>query len=439
MEKAKILVIDDEPDIRELLLLSLSRMGFNALSAKDLAEAKHLIKSQTFSLALVDMKLPDGTGIDFLNYLKNENINCPTAMITAFGSIDNAVNALKAGAFDYVSKPINLENLKKIITAANRLNQQISINQGTGSPTIQAIIGQSPSMLIVKQTILKLARSEAPVYIYGESGVGKELVARQIHLSGGRSQGPFIPVNCGAISSELMESEFFGALKGSFTGAHKDREGLFRAANGGTLFLDEIAELPMAMQVKLLRAVQEKAVRPIGSSKEESVDVRILSASHKNLEKAVSDGTFRQDLYYRINVIEIKVPSLRQRQEDIPLLTEHILKKISVGLAPKVTNEAIARLKAYAFPGNIRELENILERAVALSDGSTIDEADLGLKTTKVTPKKNEGLDNALVEQEKAQILEALESCRWNKTKAAKVLGISFRALRYRLDKYNID
>ena len=452
-----ILIVDDEPDIRELLEITLSRMQLEPTAAANVNDAKEILSNQAIDLCLTDMRLPDGDGIELVSHIQEHFPSIPTAVITAHGNMDTAIKALKAGAFDFVSKPIDLKMLRKLIDGALKLN---AISDNFKSNTAQAsnLIGESEEMQKLQNTIHKLARSQAPVYIHGESGVGKELVAKEIHLQGPRSNEPFIPVNCGAIPTELMESEFFGHVKGSFTGATHDKQGLFEAAQGGTLFLDEVAELPLHMQVKLLRAIQERAVRPIGKQEEISVDVRILSATHKNLSEEVDAGAFRQDLFYRINVIELSVPPLRDRITDLEPLTHFILEKISTNYdlpSMKIDISAITKLTEYPFPGNIRELENILERATTLCEGDTITQSDIQLPTssqaysqieeepdedenTSITLPK-EQLEYYLEEKEKKAIVAALEKTRWNKTAAAKLLGISFRQLRYRLQKLDLD
>lgn len=435
---ANTLIVDDEPDIRELLTITLQRMDIPSKAAADLCEARALLEQEDFDLCLTDMRLPDGDGLELVEHIQQLYPELPVAVITAHGNMETAIQALKTGAFDFVSKPVDLENLRNLVFNALKL----AAKRSQTGPTI---IGESDQITKLRKTIKKLARSQAPIYISGESGTGKELVARMIHEQGSRSDHAFVPVNCGAIPAELMESEFFGHIKGSFTGANKDKQGLFQVANGGTLFLDEVAELPFPMQVKLLRAIQEKAIRPVGGHKEESVDIRILSATHKDLAKMVADGEFRQDLFYRINVIELNVPPLRDREDDVFLLVDYILSDLSIEVGESLTLSSSARkaLKAYAFPGNVRELENILERAMTLCDGDVIEEADLQL------PKDNfaeviSTSDDMLLEPyldaiERERIVAALEQTRWNKTAAAKVLGISFRALRYRLDKLGLD
>ncbi|MBW8312740.1 MAG: sigma-54 dependent transcriptional regulator [Rhizobium sp.] len=454
------LVVDDERDIRELLVLTLGRMGLRVDTAADVASAKAQLAQGTYDLCLTDMRLPDGSGQELIEHIAQRYPELPVAMITAFGNVEAAVNALKAGAFDFVTKPVDLAVLRRLVQHALDLNEQRK-----AAPASARLLGDSARMQQLRQTIQRVARSQAPVYISGESGVGKELVARLIHEQGSRAGGSFVPVNCGAIPSELMESELFGHKKGSFTGAHADKEGLFQAANGGTLFLDEVAELPLHMQVKLLRVIQEKSVRPVGAQAELPVDVRILSATHKNLAKLVEDGKFRQDLYYRINVIELAVPPLRQRREDIPVIAEAILKRLAGDQAeqlPALSEEAEAALAAYPFPGNVRELENILERAVALCDGQAIEvadlylpqvdsligqEADMPLRPIAAAPSPaippgladGTALPDAIEQMERETIQKALEANRYNKTKTAAQLGITFRALRYKLKKLGME
>ncbi len=468
MPKKNALIVDDEPDIRELLEITLGRMGIETLSAKDVTSAKALLQNNEFDFCMTDMNLPDGNGIELVQHINSNYPQVPVAIITAHGSMDSAVEALKAGAFDFVSKPVNLELLRSLVDTALNL-KPLDTKTGIDSPSL---LGETTVMIALRKQISKLARSQAPIYISGESGSGKELVARSIHENGPRAGGPFIPVNCGAIPSELMESEFFGHTKGSFTGAVADKEGLFQAANGGTLFLDEVADLPLAMQVKLLRGIQEKAIRPIGSQQELSVHVRILSATHKDLTTEVERGTFRQDLFYRINVIELRVPSLRERAEDIPVLAEDLLSRIADDYQvpkPRLSSEAISELTGYHFPGNVRELANILERAITLCENDIIMPDNLQLTLTSPTdeqftkpvydgeddarepeeaidktpgsalPKDEESLDSYLENIEKSLIVDALETTRWNKTAAARKLGITFRALRYKLKKLGLN
>jgi two-component system response regulator PilR (NtrC family) len=444
MTAKHVLIIDDEPDICELIEITLMRMGLSTRSAMNLADAYRLVEAEHFDLCLTDMRLPDGDGIEMVEYIQQQHPEIPIAVITAHGNMELAVKALKAGAFDFVSKPVDIQILRNLVSSATTLPGETNSSPVTDKTTIT---GQSPVVVSITKKIAKLARSQAPVFIHGESGSGKERVARMIHEQGSRAMAPFVPVNCGAIPAELMESEFFGHIKGSFTGASNDKEGLFQAANGGTLFLDEVAELPLNMQVKLLRAIQEKAVRPVGAEHELPVDVRILSASHKNLEQLVAEGQFRQDLYYRINVIDLTVPSLRDRIEDIPLLARQILqsiaKKSGLEHTPAISDGATEALMSYPFPGNVRELENILERAFALAENSVISVDDLGLNPQAHKPasaEKTADSDSLDLEgQEKSSIMQALEKTRWNKTAAAKLLGLSLRQLRYRLEKFGID
>ena len=449
-----VLIVDDEPDIRELLEITLSRMQLETSAAANVCDAKDILANQTIDLCLTDMRLPDGDGIDLVTHIQQSFPSIPVAVITAYGSMDTAIKALKAGAFDFVSKPIDLKMLRKLVDGALKVTREQKKSLEVGNDDSR-LIGESPAMLQLRTTIQKLARSQAPVYIHGESGVGKELVAREIHSLGPRHDQPFVPVNCGAIPTELMESEFFGHIKGSFTGAVNDKQGLFEAAQGGTLFLDEIAELPLHMQVKLLRAIQERAIKPVGGHKEIQVDVRILSATHKNLSIEVEQGLFRQDLFYRINVIELAVPALRERLQDLPVLAEFMLDKIAGNYSLdsiSIDSSALAKLSDYAFPGNIRELENILERAAALCENAkiSVDDIELPKQTVKETDTQDstsessisfsqDQLEDYLENKEKQAIMAALEKTRWNKTAAAKLLGISFRQLRYRLKKLGLD
>lgn len=454
MNKATVLIIDDEPDIRELLEITIARMGMNTETAATVAEALALLNSpRNFQLCLTDMKLPDGEGLDIINYIQNHKPELPVAMITAFGSVETAIVALKAGAFDFVNKPIDLERLRQLIESALKL-ELTEIPQDYQQVQL---LGNTASISQLRQQINKLARSQAPVYISGESGSGKEVVARLIHANGPRGSAAFIPVNCGAIPSELVESEFFGHVKGSFSGAIDNKMGLFEAANKGTLFLDEVADLPLPMQVKLLRAIQEKAIRKVGSNEEIAVDVRILSATHKDLATEVAQERFRNDLFYRINVIELQVPPLRERVEDIPLLADFCLSKLAEEWQiekPSLSDEALAALKSYHFPGNVRELENTLERAYTLCENNRIGANDLKLNTlTTHSESANEisthnhediqqafgNLDQYLENIERTAITAALEHCRWNKTAAAEYLGISFRQLRHRIKKLDLD
>ena len=444
------LIVDDEPDIRELLEITLGRMSLRTVSTGDVATAKQLLRDEKISLCLTDMQLPDGNGLELVQHIQGVYPHIPVAVITAFGSMDTAISALKAGAFDFVSKPVNLEQLRGLVDAALKL-QKPEVGSDSDS---EVLLGDSDVMQRLRTQIAKLARSQAPIYIHGESGSGKELVARSIHAKGSRSIAPFIAVNCGAIPSELMESEFFGHKKGSFTGATADKQGLFQAAHGGTLFLDEVADLPLDMQVKLLRAIQEKCVRPVGAEKEVPVDVRVLSATHKDLAEETKSGRFRQDLFYRINVIELAVPPLRDRGDDILLLARRFLDQFSKEMqlpAARLSDDAVSALRHYAFPGNVRELENILERAFTLCDNDVIYAADLhlGAKNNESlalpavsqmeVPEGIEELDTYLENIERGIITRALEANRWNKTATAQKLGISFRQLRYRLKKLGMD
>jgi two-component system response regulator PilR (NtrC family) len=465
MTQKRALIIDDEPDIRELLEITLGRMQIQTDTADSVANAKKMLASQTYDLCLTDMRLPDGKGLEIVELIQQRYPRLPVAVITAHGSVDSAIESMKAGAFDFISKPVNLVTLRKLVNTAIESSQLAPLTL----PKLTPIIGQSKAIQNLIRSIEKLARSQAPVYISGESGSGKELVAHSIHDLGPRANNPFIAVNCGAIPRELMESEFFGHKKGSFTGAHQDKMGLFQAAEGGTLFFDEVADLPLDMQVKLLRAIQEKSVRPVGSAEEFTTDVRILSATHKNLEVEVNEGHFRQDLFYRLNVIQLSVAPLRERREDIPLLTQHLLKKIAtdIGLpAPTLSPDALQLLETYHFPGNVRELENILERAFTLCESNIIEAQDLHLRghnsqfedsqdkafihSTKTHTSSGNvdyparcaeysSLDEYLQDVEKEILCHALEKAKWNKTLAAKHLGISFRSLRYRLQKLGLD
>ncbi len=471
MNQQLVLIIDDEPDICELLEITLLRMGLETITAENVKDAIVSIDQYKPDLCLTDMRLPDGSGIDIVHYIQRNCPQMPVAVITAYGSMETAVEALKAGAYDFVSKPVDLQKLRDLIENSLKLSNTppSNNNQHNNLPDLHqkyTIIGESPAMQKLKNTISKLARSQAPVYIHGESGSGKELVAKQIHLLGSRYDANFVPVNCGAIPENLMESEFFGHKKGSFTGANTDKIGLFQAAHQGTLFLDEVADLPLDMQVKLLRAIQEKAIKPVGALEEISVDIRILCATHKSLETEVANGRFRQDLYYRLNVIKLDVPPLRVRENDLLLLVDFFLKKIShrweVPLM-ELSSVAKSSLQHYSFPGNVRELENILERAITLCDSTVIQPDDLQLPKTPPTLMNQlpEVITTARVEireapmratvhshliptgeegrTEQERILHALEQTRWNRTRAAILLNMTFRQLRYRIQKYNLD
>lgn len=446
------LIVDDEPDILELLTMTLSGMSIDCVPAENLAQAEQALKQQAFDLCLTDMRLPDGNGLDFVEALQRQYPDLPVAVITAHGNMDLAVQALKLGAFDFVSKPLKLRVLRDLVASALKLSPEKPARKERRSR--DTLLGETDIIKSLRGKITKLARSQAPVYISGESGTGKELVAKLIHQLGARSEHAFVPINCGAIPSDLVESELFGHVKGAFTGAIADKKGLFQTANGGTLFLDEVADLPLMMQVKLLRAIQEKAIRPVGGQEEINVDVRILSATHKNLVEGVKQGTFREDLFYRLHVIELVVPPLRERRADILLLAKHILQHVAkknLIMPPTLDEQAIAALNAYDFPGNVRELENILERALTWAEGTSITQQDLMLPTqlnssvvvnnrlADVALSVENDLESKLEEQERELITQALESTRWNKTAAAKLLGITFRALRYKLKKLNLE
>ncbi len=477
-EQRSALIVDDEHDIRELLVVTLGRMGLRTDTAPNLTVAREMLSTVAYDLCLTDMRLPDGSGLDLVSEIATRFPTTPVAVITAYGNVEAAVEALKSGAFDFVTKPVDLTVLRGLVKQALELNTRRQANPEGSS----LLLGESMVMVGLRDTIMKVARSQAPVHINGESGTGKELVARTIHAQGSRAAGPFIPVNCGAIPAELMESEFFGHKKGSFTGAHTDKQGLFQAADGGTLFLDEVAELPLPMQVKLLRSIQEKTIRPVGANAETPVDVRILSATHKDLDVLVSEGRFRHDLFYRINVIELDVPPLRERAGDLPLLCDSILKRLAHAMkrrAPTLSAEAIEALDRYGFPGNVRELENILERALAMADGEAISAFDLRLpvqigsaalaasanaisppaampavgapqapavspaavdpRTLNPRDTSTSALPSYIEEIERTAIQQALQEHRYNKTKTAAALGITFRALRYKLKKLGIE
>lgn len=462
MTKPTVLVVDDEPDILQLLEITLSRMQLSTRKASSIAEAKASLKAQTPDLCLTDMKLPDGNGLTLIEHMQNDYPDVPVAMITAHGSVESAIEALKLGAFDFVTKPLALEKLRELVAHA------LKTTPANTDVTKETLVGETPVMGKLRDQIRKVARSQAPVHIHGESGTGKEVVARLIHQSGPRQDQPFIAVNCGAIPADLVESELFGHKKGAFTGAVTDKSGLFFAANGGTLLLDEVADLPLPMQVKLLRVIQEKSVRPVGSETEIPIDIRLLSATHKNLAQEVQNRTFRDDLYYRINVIGLQVPALRERLDDIPVLVSHILMKIAEDQsvpARTLTDGALSQLMSQKFPGNIRELENILARASALTETGHIDIDDLDqqqdvstagyavpeapaaanqLEGGSTAPKTlleevNGDLETYLASRERQILTEALTAHRWNRTSAARSLGISFRSLRYRLKKLGLE
>ena len=443
----RALIVDDEPDIRDLLGITLGRMQIQVSTAADYASAVKQLGSERFDLVLTDMRLPDGDGLDLVEWIQTHRPGVPVAVITAHGNVEAAVRALKLGAFDFISKPLDLAALRRLIAATLKLGRQA--DEDTKRRTRLTLLGDSRPMQQLRQMIAKVARSQAPVHVSGDSGTGKELVARMIHESGPRADGPFVPVNCGAIPSELMESELFGHKKGSFTGAVADKEGLIRSAEGGTLFLDEVADLPLHMQVKLLRVIQEKSVRPVGETREVPVDVRILSATHRKLDELVKAGKFREDLYYRINVIELHVPALRERLDDVPQLVDVLLDRVSrqIDVArPEMTDTAMDRLLSYAYPGNVRELENILERAVTLCSGDRIQPEDIQLKQgagmelpSVVDEMATDGLEGQLEHIQREAIVKALEQTRYNKTRAAELLGMTFRQLRYRVKKLGIE
>jgi two-component system response regulator PilR (NtrC family) len=438
------LVVDDEPHICELLSITLQRMDITTHICADLATARQALGKDAYDLCLTDMRLPDGDGLELVEWIQREAPGTPVAVITAHGSVEAAVRALKLGAFDFVSKPLDLNDLRKLVTAALRLKRSLPGARGAAA---DPLVGQSPAMERVRGMIAKVARSQAPVHISGESGTGKELVARMIHETGPRREAPFVPINCGAIPTELMESEFFGHKKGSFTGAVSDKIGLVQTAEGGTLFLDEVADLPLHMQVKLLRVIQEKTIRPLGHASEIPVDVRILSATHKDLGDLVAEGSFREDLFYRINVIGLHVPTLQERGEDVLILAHHTLVRLAANQSmptPHLTQRAQTALLSYEFPGNVRELQNILERALTLCSGAEIDVEDLQLPSQSQAPESRPvahgaPLGTQLEEIERDAIVKALEQTRYNKTAAAKRLGITFRALRYRIKKLGIE
>jgi two-component system response regulator PilR (NtrC family) len=456
MNRKAVLIVDDEADIRELLVLTLSRMGVDADTAASVEEAMAALKARPYDLCLTDMRLPDGDGLMVLKHIAENYGNTPVAVITAFGSTQNAVDALKAGAFDYLPKPIKLEQLRPLVMSALKLPRPVQARRAsigeTASPGAPRLLGESPAIQRAREMIAKLARSQAPVYITGESGSGKEVAARLIHMGSSRAAEAFVAVNCGAIPENLMESEFFGYKKGAFTGADSDKIGYLQAAQKGTLFLDEVGDLPLGMQVKLLRVIQEKKVRRVGDTQEEPIDVRIISATHRSLAQQVEAGEFRQDLFYRLNVIELKMPSLREIPEDVTLMVREVVERLarqSGNPAPTISEEAMLALRRYDFPGNVRELENILERAMALCADNTITESDLYLTQAtsrdKVAPldgalgTRGLALHDFLDQLEREAITKALEATRFNKTAAAKLLGITFRSLRYRLDRLGID
>ena len=449
MRQKRALVVDDEPDIRDLLSITLGRMDIAVDTAGEYSTAVRMLGSETYDLVLTDMRLPDRDGLEIVEWIQAHRPGVPVAVITAHGNVEAAVRALKLGAFDFISKPLDLGSLRKLIAATLRLGSDL---EATGRWSAMKLHGTSKPMQQLRDLVGRVVRSQAPVHISGESGTGKELVARLIHESGARKEAPFVPVNCGAIPTELMESELFGHKKGSFTGAVADKEGLIRSAEGGTLFLDEVADLPLHMQVKLLRVIQEKKIRPVGETREVPVDVRILSATHRRLDEMVKAGRFREDLYYRINVIELRVPALRERLDDVPQLVEVLVEKVSrhIGVPrPAISDAAMQRLLDYSYPGNVRELENILERAVTLCVGDVVRPDDIQLRhgAANAEPSDDEddediaaeGLEGQLAHIERDAIVKALEQARYNKTKAAELLGITFRQLRYRIKKLGIE
>ncbi|MDH3509619.1 MAG: sigma-54 dependent transcriptional regulator [Gammaproteobacteria bacterium] len=450
MKRPLALVVDDEPDLCELLSITLERMQIEADTCGDVSCARQMLKQRDYELCLTDMRLPDGDGLELVEWIQTQGMTTPVAVITAHGNVETAVRALKLGAFDFISKPLDLQSLRKLVGSALKLSRTDAV---TGKAQMH---GESPAIIDLRSMIDKVARSQAPVHITGESGTGKELVARMIHEQGAQAEGPFVPVNCGAIPSELMESEFFGHVKGAFTGAVSDNKGLLQSAEGGTLFMDEIADLPLAMQVKLLRVIQEKTVRPVGGQEEVPVEVRILSATHRDLRAMVSSGQFREDLFYRVNVIELRVPPLRERIGDVEILIGHTLKRLAADLGitvPELTDAAKDKLVAYRYPGNVRELENILERTVALSGDAPIAAEDIMIQQSSapqedpaslpgdrvVAETPGDDLGNQLESVERRAIIRALEETRYNKTAAAKQLGLTLRALRYRIQKLGIE
>lgn len=447
----RVLVVDDEPDLAELLELTLLKMGLSVDKASSVAEARALLGRQRYDFCLTDMRMADGEGLEVIEHIQARKLDVPIAVITAYGSMQNAVAALKAGAFDYLAKPVSLEQLRTLIKSALRLDDEDEAPPAPGTAgevSSRMLLGDSPALRQVLDLIEKLSRNQAPVYVSGESGSGKERAARMIHTRSSRAEKPFVAVNCGAIPEHLMESEFFGYRKGAFTGADADREGFFQAAHGGTLFLDEVADLPLLMQVKLLRAIQERKVRKVGATQEEAVDVRIISATHQNLARCVENGKFRQDLYYRLNVIELHMPPLREMGGDVELIAQHVLQRLAQqnGLpnVPPLGAEALAALRHYAFPGNVRELENMLERALALCDGSVISTEDLQISPANEAsreeggPDAGDSLQDYLDRVERAAILESLEKTGGNRTQAAKLMGVTFRSLRYRMERLGI-
>lgn len=445
---AKALIIDDERDICDLIAMGIRGQGISSDAVYGVKAAIKKLKEQHYELIISDVRLPDGDGLDLLAHVQKHYPDIPICMITAHGNMEMAIKALKMGAFDFIQKPFDLKQLRSICKSALELKgHSKSTAEKKSSSKKQSskhqLIGESLAMEQLRIMIAKVAKSQAPVFIHGESGSGKEVVARMIHASSARADSVFIAVNCGAIPENLVESEFFGYKKGSFTGAHQDTPGLFVAANGGTLFLDEIADLPLSMQVKLLRAIQERAVRPIGGDKEEAVNVRIISATHRNLSECVSRGTFREDLYYRLNVINLNLPPLRERLADIPLLAEYLLHHLAQNSgydSVSLSKEALKKLQNYHFPGNVRELENILERALTFSENQIIQAEDIHLSQSKHEKHHVEGevqhgliLDEHMQQLEKQIILKALQECQHDLILTAQKLGITFKTLDYKL------
>ncbi|WP_088177583.1 sigma-54 dependent transcriptional regulator [Ferriphaselus sp. R-1] len=443
-QSARVLLVDDEPDILELLELALLRMGLEVDRADSVGAALACLNEARYDLCLTDMRLPDGEGLQIVRHIAAQNLELPIAVITAHGNMESAITALKAGAFDYLSKPVALEQLRALVKSAIQTPKSAPGLSAQGDDA-QGLLGHAPAMQKVRDLISRVARSQAPVHICGESGSGKELAARLIVAQSARREHPFIAVNCGAIPENLMESEFFGYRKGAFTGADSDRDGFFQSAHGGTLFLDEVADLPLAMQVKLLRAIQEKKVRKVGATQEEAVDVRIISATHNDLARRVQEGKFRQDLYYRLNVINLTMPPLRELRDDIPEIAQRLLLRLRGASNVSFAPDALRALSTYDFPGNVRELENIIERALALCDDATIQLADLQLPpdagSTQAAPVVADGsvaLPDYLDQVERTEILKALDRTRFNRTAAARLLGVTFRTLRYRMERLGI-
>lgn len=460
---ARILVVDDEPDLRTLYELTLLRAGYQVQTAADLAQARQLLAQQSFVVVITDMRLPDGLGLALIQEIKAQQRSERCIVITAFGSAENAVESLKAGAFDYLTKPVDLKQFRTVVASAmqdprcpaasaSTASGASAAHESLGHAALERLCGESACMRELKERIVKVARSMAPVLIRGESGSGKELVARALHANSHRCAGALVAVNCSAIPENLLEAEFFGALQGAYTGATRDRTGFFQAANGGTLLLDEIGDLPLSMQAKLLRAIQERCIRPLGSAHEEPIDVRIVSATHKDLAVEVLQGRFRQDLYYRLNVIELLLPPLRERRSDLPQLCRMLLQRIATeaGIAvPTLSATALEQLSYAPLPGNVRELENLLQRAVALSDGDGLQmelQTDAparasvdAVASTTVASDIPHDLQNHLDQQEREILIQALQAANFNRTVAATRLGISLRQMRYRIARLHIE